>query len=372
MKKKLLEISRNDLTKVAHIHNTTAAVDLAVMENQHVHEWINQYPEEILCEDLLIIANRHRTFTNKEVDFIALDKSGNTVIIEVKRDADRGVLGQAISYVPAVMLLGWDEIIEMYSAYKNISVDNAIIDILTFLQLETNTDYENISINDDQHIRLLCVDFHDDVIAAVDWFNNKNIDIKCLKYNLFQYNANNSIFLESNILFPFPEYSGVLSQDIRKDAQKSSISRKTRSVWNTVPGNYENEQIMDHFEDWFKKTTPNKKKAMEVFCKVLLRKEGVLTQEELIAELRNEFSKKEITDKPGTTASNLSQDLTNKNCDWMLQVFDFQAYHRNSPDNLVDKSVASSGYFKTDYQINQGYQDLVEDFVEVMEEDRCH
>jgi len=367
MKKKLLEISKDDLTQVAHIHNTTAAVDLSVMENQHVHEWINQYPEEILCEDLLIIANRHRTFTNKEVDFIALDKSGNTVIIEVKRDADRGVLGQAISYVPAVMLLGWDEIIQMYSAYKNIRADEAIIDILTFLQLETNTDYENISINDDQHIRLLCVDFHDDVIAAVDWFNKKNIDIKCLKYNLFQYDANESIFLESNILFPFPEYSDVLSQDIRKDAQTSSISRKTRSVWNTVPGNYNHEQIMDHFEDWFKKTTPNKKKAMELFCNLLLSKEGVLTQEEFRTELQNEFDERGITDNPGTTASNFSQDLTNINCDWMLQVFDFQAYHRNSPNNLVDKSVASSGYFKTNYQINQGYQKLVRDFVEVME-----
>ena len=372
MKKKLLEINRNDLTQVAHIHNTTAAVDLSVMENQHVHEWINQYPEEILCEDLLIIANRHRTFTNKEVDFIALDKSGNTVIIEVKRDADRGVLGQAISYVPAAMLLGWDEIIEMYSAYKKVSEDKAIIDILTFLQLETNTDYENISINDDQHIRLLCVDFHDDVIAAVDWFNKKNIDIKCLKYNLFQYDANKSIFLESNILFPFPEYSDVLSQDIRKDAQTSSISRKARSVWNTVPGNYNKSQIMDHFEEWFENITPNKKIAMEILCKLLLSKEGVLKQEELKTELQNEFDKRKITDAPGTTASNLSQDFTNKNRDWMLQVFDFQAYHRNSPDNLVDKSVASSGYFKTDYQINQGYQDLVEDFVEVMEEDRCH
>ena len=56
--------------------------------------------ESIFGEPLLLISNQVRTANNKRADILAIDRYGNSVIIELKRDKGRrGVETQALQYL---------------------------------------------------------------------------------------------------------------------------------------------------------------------------------------------------------------------------------------------------------------------------------
>ena len=59
--------------------------ELDIKEREHIEEWIEEYPE-MLGEELLIIAKEYDAFdkTNNRLDLLAIDKNGKLVIIELK------------------------------------------------------------------------------------------------------------------------------------------------------------------------------------------------------------------------------------------------------------------------------------------------
>tara|TARA_A100001011_G_scaffold337298_1_gene367368 strand:- start:232 stop:534 length:303 start_codon:yes stop_codon:yes gene_type:complete len=61
--------------------------DLGFSERNHLQEWIAKNPK-VLGEDLLIIQKEYQGFndTRERLDLLALDKSGNIVVIENKLD----------------------------------------------------------------------------------------------------------------------------------------------------------------------------------------------------------------------------------------------------------------------------------------------
>ncbi|QQZ07676.1 hypothetical protein [Heyndrickxia vini] len=77
-----LETTENKLIEISE----TTFTDNDIKERQHIEEWIRKSPE-ILGEDLLIIGHEYDKFeVNEGLDLLALDRDGNVVIIEVKRD----------------------------------------------------------------------------------------------------------------------------------------------------------------------------------------------------------------------------------------------------------------------------------------------
>ena len=75
-----------------------------LLERQDLAKWIEQYPT-ILGEDLLIITSEYDRFdkTSERLDLLSVDKEGNLVVIELKRDKlPREVLMQAIDYASDV------------------------------------------------------------------------------------------------------------------------------------------------------------------------------------------------------------------------------------------------------------------------------
>lgn len=56
-------------------------------EPYDIHEWVEGYPQ-ILGEELLIVGKELSFFsdTREQPDLIAIDRAGNVVVIELKRD----------------------------------------------------------------------------------------------------------------------------------------------------------------------------------------------------------------------------------------------------------------------------------------------
>ena len=92
----IIDKVKNEATKV----KSQTLADLGFRERDHLQEWIAKNPA-MLGEELLIIQKEFAEFdkTRERLDLLALDKKGNLVIIENKRD-DSGadVAWQALKY----------------------------------------------------------------------------------------------------------------------------------------------------------------------------------------------------------------------------------------------------------------------------------
>lgn len=73
----------------------------------HLEEWLYHNPQ-LISDDLLMIGRQVITDDGKRIDLLALDKEGNTVIIELKRgETTRDLVGQINEYISSVEQ--WDE-----------------------------------------------------------------------------------------------------------------------------------------------------------------------------------------------------------------------------------------------------------------------
>src|SRR5439155_26490753 len=93
---------------------------LNIWERQHIEEWVRANPE-ILGEDLLVLTIEFDRFTNSSdrLDILALDRDGNLVVVELKRDAAAGYTDlQAIRYAAMVSSMTIEKLLPYYIAYR--------------------------------------------------------------------------------------------------------------------------------------------------------------------------------------------------------------------------------------------------------------
>ncbi|MBQ7590674.1 MAG: DUF4268 domain-containing protein, partial [Verrucomicrobia bacterium] len=177
-------------------------------EEENLQEWIVKHPE-CLCDDsdnndeLLIIQKKFSAWdgqSRKELDLLALDKQGNLVVIENKRDdSPYYVVAQAITYASLCSTMTAKRIIEEYARYLNDDEKVAKENICKFLgQYDEDTedinineqqieDTEDININRQQRIIIVAGDFPIEVTSAVLWLtNNYNLKIDCVRYHLYR------------------------------------------------------------------------------------------------------------------------------------------------------------------------------------------
>ncbi|MGE0680910.1 MAG: hypothetical protein AB7P69_08410 [Candidatus Binatia bacterium] len=93
-------------------------VGLNIWERQHIEEWVRANPE-ILGEDLLIPTIELGRFINSgdRLDTLALDRDGNWVVVELKRDAAAGYADlQAIRYAAMISSMTIEKLLPSYIA----------------------------------------------------------------------------------------------------------------------------------------------------------------------------------------------------------------------------------------------------------------
>ncbi len=175
---------------------------LGFRERNDIQEWIANNPE-ILGEDLLIIAKEFSAFdmTNERADLIALDRDGNLVIIELKRD-DSGteVHWQAIKYASYFRKVKPDQIVKINAEYKKIDEQQSVEEIVNFI----NSDNELAVVNQKQRIILASHRFAREVTSAILWLSDYAVDIKCIEIIPFKDENNHGCFIMSNTLLPVP------------------------------------------------------------------------------------------------------------------------------------------------------------------------
>lgn len=138
--------------------------------------WIESKPE-IIGTDIMIIGRQVKT-NSGPIDLLGIDKSGNTVIIELKRDRlPRESLAQAIDYASNVA--GWtiDKLSDVCLQKRGKSLEDAFN--------ETFPDLENISFNSTQRIILVGFFIDTALERMIEWLSDTydvNINAVILSY----------------------------------------------------------------------------------------------------------------------------------------------------------------------------------------------
>lgn len=204
----------------------TSFYESELKERQHIEEWLRKNPE-VMGEELLIIGHEYDKFeVNERLDLLAIDKDGNLVIIEVKRDTSgSNVDFQALKYASYCSRLTPQDILEIYTEYINkqgLEVD-PIQELVSFLECEDETSLNNM-LNKTQRIVIIGKDFDKRILSVCSWLYENDINIKCISITPFS--LFNEIIVDINQIIP-PE-----------KLENYYINKKVKSSHNSIKINH--------------------------------------------------------------------------------------------------------------------------------------
>jgi hypothetical protein len=147
-------------------------------EPYDLEPWIASNPS-IIGDDIEIIGRQVKTKSGP-IDLLAIDMSGNTVIVELKRDhLPRDVLAQAIDYASDVSSWSIDKISEICTSYAQKSLEDI------FSEKFPDVDLESLNINGTQRIILVGFSIEASLERMIEWLSdvyNVNINAVVLNY----------------------------------------------------------------------------------------------------------------------------------------------------------------------------------------------
>lgn len=204
-------------------------IGLNIWERKHIQEWIRQAPE-LLGEELLVLSIEFDRFNNSKdrLDILALDRQGNIVVVELKRDPFAGYADlQSIRYAAMVSSLTIENLLPYYLSYQkkyleieNTSKENSLTDIQEFV---TNEDFEELS--NTPRIILCSEDFSQEITTTVLWLNENGLDISCVK--ITPHNLGDKIAIVPNKIIPLQEAKQYLI-DIKKKEERENKGKRYR------------------------------------------------------------------------------------------------------------------------------------------------
>jgi hypothetical protein len=209
--------------KLVPLERTTFA-KAGYKEREDLQQLLKQQIE-VIAPETLIIAEEFGEWedSRRRIDLLAIDKSANLVVVELKRTEDGGHMElQAIRYAAMVSTLTFDAAVDVFQKYlrtMNIT-DDARSRLLEFLEWE-NANEEQFA--QDVRIVLAGAEFSREITTAVLWLNDRDLDIRCVR--LSPYKDGNRLLIDVQQVVPLPE-----AQDYQiKIREKKVVERVART-----------------------------------------------------------------------------------------------------------------------------------------------
>lgn len=222
-KKVMILVVNDNLTIVEKI-DPSSFMGLNIWERKHIQEWIRQAPE-ILGEELLVVSIEFDRFqnSNDRLDVLAIDRQGNLVVVELKRDPFSGYADlQAIRYAAMVSSMTIDKLLPYYSNYqkKYLNIDNPSNETSkTNIQEFVNKDnFQELSIK--PRIILCSEDFSQEITTTVLWLNQNGLDISCIKIK--PHSIGDKIVIVPSKIIPLQEAKQYLIEIQKKEETEES------------------------------------------------------------------------------------------------------------------------------------------------------
>lgn len=141
-------------------------------------------PDAILDEELMIIGRQVTTNLNTYVDLLGLDRTGNSAVIELKRDrTPRDTIAQALEYASYIEQLDYSQLERIYQNYTE-NIEESLADQhRTFFDLEEG---DAVNFNKEQHIIVVGSNISREIRQQASYLNRKGIPTTCVEFSYFQ------------------------------------------------------------------------------------------------------------------------------------------------------------------------------------------
>jgi hypothetical protein len=159
--------------------------------------WLEKNSEAIVEDGKLFVIGRQvATSFGSFIDLLALDRTGNSVVIELKRDrTPRDTLAQALEYASFIEKVDYEELEQIFQKYtqENQALTEAH---KNFYNL---SEEEGVSFNKDQRIVIVGYDISPEVRETATFLSKKKVRVNCIEFNYFQTNSGEQL-LSHNIV----------------------------------------------------------------------------------------------------------------------------------------------------------------------------
>lgn len=144
---------------------------------------LTELSENIFKEPLLLLSRQTCTQQNKRADIFALNKQGNGVIIELKKDeAKMGVETQALQYLCNFSALTGEAFLEHHVYDRNKEKKDKLRNrVEEWLADEVKID----QINKKSNIILMAREFDKTLFSMGEWLDSQGVAFRCIKYDCY-------------------------------------------------------------------------------------------------------------------------------------------------------------------------------------------
>ena len=203
-------------------------------EREDLQRLLRDQPE-VLEEGLFVVDEEFGNWeeSNRRIDLLCLDSSGSLVVVELKTTStgDHSEL-QAIRYAAMVSTMTLDQVINAHRAYltKRGRDEDARLAILSHLEAADEADAEIQT----QRPRILIASagFSAELTTSVLWLRDADIDIRCVRLQLFR-NVG-QLLLDASQTIPLPEASDYLVRV--RDREEGERKRQSSNPTEITPG----------------------------------------------------------------------------------------------------------------------------------------
>ena len=220
-----VDLSENRILKL----DQKRFADFGLRERTHLQQWMADTPDA-LGEELLIIQQEFDGFaaTRERLDLLALDKSGQLVIIENKLDdTGRDVVWQALKYAAYCSTLKKAQVLDIFQRYLDRHGDggDAETKISEFLD-EDSLDEIVLNAGTDQRIIFIAANFRREVTAAVLWLLDHRVRAQC--FRVIPYGYGEELFIDVQQIIPTPEAEDFMVSMAAKEDEEDSVGDAQR------------------------------------------------------------------------------------------------------------------------------------------------
>ncbi|MFA0834574.1 MAG: endonuclease NucS domain-containing protein [Methanobacterium formicicum] len=297
-------------------------------ESEDLEKWIKNNPV-ILGQDILIIGEQVRTKSGP-LDLLGIDKSGDLVIVELKRDKlPREVIAQALDYVSDVASWDLDRISDECLKFSGSSLEDYLNE--NFDEIE----FEDLKVNENQRLLLVGFAIDEPLERMIEWLsNNYGVGVNAIILKYIQTRSNEE-FIARTMIIP-------------EDLEKERIRKKrNKFLTSDKPGNYDPKtELKPLLKQYLAENRKTPQRIKEILLPLCLKNDFV-TREMIKKELIN---KENVSDegKAGLILTTISREIGFANRDYLRQIIE---YDKPNP------------WEKENYKIIPEYRDLVKELL---------
>lgn len=264
------------------------------------------------------------------LDLLGLDKSGNVIVVELKRDRlPREALAQAIDYASDISTWGPERLGEECARYTGKSLEDVLSE--TF----EDVDLENVNINETQRILLVGFGLDGALERMIEWLSaTYKVNINAIVLQYTKTSGGEELLTKTAILS-------------EEEEQERIKRRKFRIPMSDKPGQYGETKLRELLRSYLCSELYSSRRLRNVLLPACLEK-GRVSRTELVEE----FLKRGEADDPSTAGrfvSLISSQLGMAKNDYLRQVIGYE-YPQHD-------------WQKDNYHIRDGYRGLVEELL---------